>query len=91
MWQQTERAITQEQGADKLHDVLDSLIEDNILGKPLAESAARFGLKAEQSGLLSQSELEQKLGVTPVGASALIATAHQTHDADHRRERKRQH
>ena len=69
------QAMAQEQGADKLHDVLDSLIEDNILGKPLAESAARFGLKAEQSGLLSQSELEQKLGITPVGASALIATA----------------
>ena len=69
------QAMAQEQGADKLHDVLDSLIEDNILGKPLAESAARFGLKAEQSGLLSQSELEQKLGVTPAGASALIATA----------------
>lgn len=55
--------------------MLDSLIEDNILGKPLAESAARFGLKAEQSGLLSQSELERTLGVTSGGAATLIATA----------------
>ena len=71
--QEARQGLAQERGADRLHDVLDSLIEDNILGKPLAESAARFGLKAEQSGLLSQSEAEQKLGVTPGGAAALIA------------------
>lgn len=73
--QEARQGLAQEQGADRLHDVLDSLIEDNILGKPLAESAARFGLKAEQSGLLSQSELERTLGVTSGGAATLIATA----------------
>lgn len=67
-------AMAQEQGADKLHDVLDSLIEDNILGKSLAESAARFGLTAEETGFASQAELEQKLGVTAAGAASLVAT-----------------
>ncbi len=71
--QEARQGLAQEQGADKLHDVLDSLIEDNILGKPLAESAARFDLKAQQSGLLSQSELERKLGVSSGGAAALMA------------------
>lgn len=71
--QEARQGMAQEQGADRLHDVLDGLIEDNILGKPLAESAARFGLKAEQSGLLSRSELEQKLGVSAGGAAALMA------------------
>jgi hypothetical protein len=48
---------------EKLHEVLDSLLEDNILNKNLADSAARFGLKAEKTALLSQAEIEQALGL----------------------------
>lgn len=60
-----------EQGADKLHDVLDSLIEDNILGKPLAASARRFGLTAEETDLAAATELEKTLGVKPDAAQTL--------------------
>lgn len=68
------QAMAQERGADKLHDVLDSLIEDNILGKPLGASAARFGLAAQQTGLADQVELEKKLNLAPEAAATLIAT-----------------
>ena len=67
------RGVAFEQGSDKLHDVLDSLIEDNILNKPLAESAARHGLKAAESGFLDREGLIQTLGVKPEGADALLA------------------
>ncbi|MDE7240742.1 SurA N-terminal domain-containing protein [Desulfovibrio sp.] len=62
-----------EQGSDKLHEALDSLIEDNILNKPLAESAERHGLKAAESGFLDREGLMEKLGVKPEGAEALLA------------------
>lgn len=39
------KAMAQEQGADKVQDVLDSLIEDNILGKPLAAARPASALK----------------------------------------------
>ncbi|MCR5563614.1 MAG: SurA N-terminal domain-containing protein [Desulfovibrio sp.] len=62
-------------GREKLADVVDGLIEDNILGKPMADIAARFGLKVEQSGLLSREELKAKLGVTDEGARTMLASA----------------
>ena len=67
------KGVAFEQGSDKLHDALDSLIEDNILNKPLAESAERHGLKAAQSGFLDREGLIEKLGVKPEGADALLA------------------
>lgn len=66
------RFMAAEQGADKLHDVLDSLIEDNILGKPLAASARRFGLTAEETDLAAATELEKTLGVKPDAAQTLV-------------------
>lgn len=68
-------ALAFERGSEKLHDALDALIEDNILNKPLAESAARHGLKAEQSAPLDRDGLMKTLGVTAEGADALLATA----------------
>ena len=68
------KAMAKEQGADKLRDVLDNLIEDNILGKPLEKSAQALGLEAQQSGLASAQELQQKLGVTAEGAATLEKT-----------------
>ncbi|MDR2820065.1 MAG: peptidylprolyl isomerase [Desulfovibrio sp.] len=59
--------------ADRMHDVLDGLMEDNLLGRPLSESAARFDLKAEQTGLSTQEELTQKLALKPAAATALFA------------------
>ena len=67
-------AIAKEQGADKLRDVLDNLIEDNILGKPLEKSAQALGLEAQQTGLATAQELQQKTGVTAEGAAALEKT-----------------
>ena len=66
------QGVAQERGLDKLNDTVDALIEDNILGKDLAASAARFGLKAEESGLMDSQELQAKLGLKPAGAQALL-------------------
>ena len=66
------KGVAFEQGSDKLHDALDSLIEDNILNKPLKESAERHGLKAAESGFLDREGLMAKLGVKPEGADALL-------------------
>lgn len=65
--------LAAEAGADKLHDAIDTLIEDNILQKPLDQAAARYGLSSEQSGLLDKKGLMDKLGVTAEGADALLA------------------
>ncbi|MBD5641938.1 MAG: peptidylprolyl isomerase [Desulfovibrio sp.] len=71
--QEAYKTIAFEQGSDKIHEALDNLIEDNILQKPLAEAAARYNLKPEQTGLLDRAGLIQKLGVKPEGADALLA------------------
>jgi len=65
--------LAEEQGSEKLQDALDALIADNIMGKPLAASATRFGLAVSQSGLLSEQELVEKLGLKPEGAAAVLA------------------
>ncbi|MBD5416896.1 MAG: peptidylprolyl isomerase [Desulfovibrio sp.] len=66
------KGVAFERGSDRLHDTLDSLIEDNILNKPLAESAERHGLKAAESGFLDKEGLITTLGVKPEGADALL-------------------
>ena len=66
--------MAQEQGVDKLHDVVDSLVEDNILGRPLKQSAEKYGLKWGETGLLSAADLVTTLGVTAEGASVLVGT-----------------
>jgi hypothetical protein len=58
---------------DRLHEVLDSLMEDNILNKNLDESAARFGLSAQRTDLLTQPEIEKTLGLAPDKAALLLA------------------
>jgi hypothetical protein len=49
--------------ADRLHDALDNLMEANILNKDLGESAARFGLLAQKTPLLTQAEIATTLGL----------------------------
>ena len=68
------KAMGKDQGADKLRDVLDNLIEDNILGKPLEKSAQTLGIEAQTTGLSSAQELQQKLGVSAEAAATLEKT-----------------
>lgn len=67
------RTLAMEAGADKLHEALDNLIEDNILQKNMAESAARYGLKSGETGLVDKQGLADKLGVTQENAEMLLA------------------
>lgn len=68
------KAIAAEEGANRIHDALDSLIEDNILQKPLTESAARYGLTANHTGLLDKAALKEKLGISSEAVDTLLAT-----------------
>ena len=68
------QTMAQEQGTDKLRDVLDNLIEDNILGKPLENSAQAFGLRVEEVGPASAEDLQEKLGIKADDAVALVNT-----------------
>ncbi|MBD5608547.1 MAG: peptidylprolyl isomerase [Desulfovibrio sp.] len=67
-------ALAFEAGSEKLHDALDTLIEDNILNKPLAESAAKFGLEAVKTQKMDQAALVKELGVSEEGAKSLLET-----------------
>lgn len=64
--------LARQRGVEKLNDALDGLVEDNILKKPLGESAARFGLKAEKTELLSAAELEKTLGLSAENATLVM-------------------
>ena len=66
--------MAKEQGADKLRDVLDNLIEDNILGKSLEKSAEALGLQAQETGLASAQELQKKMNVSAADAETLVKT-----------------
>ena len=68
------KAMAKEQGADKLRDVLDNLIEDNILGKSLEKSAEALGLQAQEIGLASAQELQKKMNVSAADAETLVKT-----------------
>ena len=68
-------ALAEQQGAEKIREVLDQLIEGNILNKPLAEIAAAHGLSAKQSGLLSALDIEKLLGIQAKDSQVLFNTA----------------
>ncbi|MDR3358956.1 MAG: SurA N-terminal domain-containing protein [Desulfovibrio sp.] len=63
----------QQDSADRLQEILDRLMEDNILDKNLGESAARFGLSAQKTALSTQPELENMFGLAPDKAALLLA------------------
>lgn len=67
-------AVAFEEGADRLHDALDALVEDNILQKPQEESAARYGLKVQKAEGLSKDQLQEKLGISAQDAEAVMAS-----------------
>lgn len=62
------------EGMEHVREVLDSLIEGNILGKPLDELAKAHKLQARSTELLSAPELRQQLGLTEKSAATLMAT-----------------
>lgn len=76
--------LAKQEGVEKVNDVLDSLIGDNINNRPLQESAARAGsykdaggkeqplLKAERTGLVGQAELQKILGISDEMAASLM-------------------
>ena len=76
--------LAKQEGVEKVNDVLDSLIGDNINNRPLQESAARAGsykdadgkeqplLKAERTGLVGQAELQKALGISDEMAASLM-------------------
>ena len=66
--------IAKTNGKSRGNDVLDSLIEENILGRSLADAAQKYGLKAEKTDLLAKADLQQKLSVTPEGADTIFRT-----------------
>ena len=66
--------LARQLGVEKLNDALDALVEDNILNKPLGESAARFGLSAARTDLLSAAELEKTLGLSAENAALVMGT-----------------
>ncbi len=76
--EEARKGAATDRASDRLHDVLDVLIEDNILGKPLAESAARYGLEVKKSGLLDMAQLIQQIGLTPEGAETLLGASKDT-------------
>lgn len=67
-------SIATEKGSSKIHDVIDNLIEDNILMKPLDESAKKYGLKNVNSGYLSKDEIIGNLGISPQDADLILST-----------------
>lgn len=66
-------AVATEEGMDKLSEVLDDLIEDNIMQKPMTDSAEKYKLAVRTSGLLDKNELMREVGVASEGADALLA------------------
>ncbi len=65
--------LARQSGVEKLNDALDGLVEDNILKKSLAESAARFGLRAEKTELLAAAELEKTLGLSAENVALVMS------------------
>lgn len=67
-------ALAEQQGAEKIRETLDVVIEANILGKPLPDVAKTHGLTAKTTGLLAEAELEKALGIDAKTAQVLMAT-----------------
>ncbi|MBR4741413.1 MAG: peptidyl-prolyl cis-trans isomerase, partial [Desulfovibrio sp.] len=55
------KLMTTELGQDKMNEVMESLLEDNVLGKDLSQSAKHFNLEAVMTEPLSVLELMAKL------------------------------
>ena len=67
-------ALAEAQGAEKIRETLDLLIEANIVGKPLVDVAKAHGLEAKESGLLPIFELQKLLGIEAKDGQTLLKT-----------------
>ena len=67
------REMAGAQGAEKLRDALDALVEASLLGKPLAEAGKPFGLAVRNDGLKSAAEL-QAMGLSAKDAETVMKT-----------------
>ena len=65
--------IALERGQDKMVETGESLLEDTLLGKDLAKTAEKHGLKPEKSGLLSAEEMKTKLGLQAEDATNILS------------------
>lgn len=72
--QEARQALAQEKGTEILRDALDTLIEDNILGKPLEKSAQTLGLTAQETGPSTAAELTSTLAIAADDAAAILKT-----------------
>lgn len=64
--------LAEQKAAEHLRDVLDQLVEANIVGTPLERIAATLNLEVRRTGLSTDTELQNKLGVDAKGAAALL-------------------
>ena len=71
--EEAKRIVAADLGRERLNDVMDALVEDNILGKDMAESARANNLEAKTTGLKNREEIVEVLGVTQDGASSIMA------------------
>ena len=67
------KSMAKEEGRDKVSEVGENLLEETLLGKDLDAAAARYGLKAEKSALLSADEFVQKMHFTPADAALILS------------------
>ena len=56
------KKVALEKGQEKIAEVGENLLEDNLLGKDLSVSAKQAGLAAEKTAPLSAAEIAEKLG-----------------------------
>ena len=66
------KQLAQEQGRDKLTEVGENLIEANLLGRDLAESAKAYNLSVTDTDFLSASDMTTTLGLSANDAQLLL-------------------
>lgn len=70
--EQARQGLAADLGAERVSETLDALIEANILGRPLGESAAAHGLAAAKTGMLDEAGLAQALGISAADARLIL-------------------
>ena len=69
---QAREGLAADLGAERLSETLDALIEDNILSRPLEQSAGRHGLAAARTALLDEAGLMRELGISAENARLIL-------------------
>lgn len=71
---EVKKSLAQVKGTEQISDVLDGLLEDNILGKPMDSIAASRRMELAQTGLVSEEELVKALSIKKEDAAAIMQT-----------------